>query len=250
MFSPRLIPLFVIAAIAIVAALLSPPIPQDPSYHSFADQRAFFGIPNFWNVISNGPYILVGLYGLWAWNKSRWHEPNDRWPWLVIALATILIGVGSGYYHWTPNTQTLFWDRLPMTLVFMALFSVAIMERIHSRWGFMLFGPFLVLGVLSVEVWRRGELTGVGDLRFYALVQFYPSIALPLILWLFRSRYTHGGMLWRLAICYLVAKFLEAADDTVFAWTGSTISGHTLKHFLSAIGMFEAMRMLRIRSWV
>ena len=30
-----------------------PPIPQPASYHQFADQRRWLGIPNFANVISN-----------------------------------------------------------------------------------------------------------------------------------------------------------------------------------------------------
>src|SRR4029077_315822 len=43
--------LSVMAASLAILALL-PPIPQDPSYHQFADQRTLLGIPNFWNVIS------------------------------------------------------------------------------------------------------------------------------------------------------------------------------------------------------
>ena len=44
------------------------PIPQDAAYHNFADQREVLGIPNFWNVISNIPFILVGLIGTIAGN--------------------------------------------------------------------------------------------------------------------------------------------------------------------------------------
>ena len=40
------------------------PLLQDQSYHEFADQRALFGIPNFWNVISNLPFIAIGVAGL------------------------------------------------------------------------------------------------------------------------------------------------------------------------------------------
>ena len=33
-------------------------------YHQFADQQTLLGIPNFWNVVSNLPFILVGAMGL------------------------------------------------------------------------------------------------------------------------------------------------------------------------------------------
>jgi hypothetical protein len=40
------------------------PIAQDETYHSFADSRTIFGIPNFWNVISNLPFAFVGALGV------------------------------------------------------------------------------------------------------------------------------------------------------------------------------------------
>jgi hypothetical protein len=44
-----------------LASLLGlPPIVQDQNYHDFADQRTLFGIPHFWNVISNIPFIGIG----------------------------------------------------------------------------------------------------------------------------------------------------------------------------------------------
>ncbi len=41
------------------------PIPQPLSYHNFADQRAWLGIPNFGDVASNLPFALVGLWAAW-----------------------------------------------------------------------------------------------------------------------------------------------------------------------------------------
>ena len=64
--------LLALAAAAIVAALVSPRVPQDPAYHLFADQRVIWGVPNFWNVVSNLPFMAAGLYGLWAWRRARW----------------------------------------------------------------------------------------------------------------------------------------------------------------------------------
>lgn len=233
-----------VAGLAIGVSLLAPAIPQDPDYHQFADQRAVFGVANFWNVVSNLLFVVAGVYGIWAWRRAQWREASDRWPWLVVVAAAIFIGFGSGYYHWRPDNRTLFWDRLPMTLGFMGILSAMIAERIHSKWGVILLGPFLMLGMLSVEVWRRGELTGVGDLRFYALVQFYPMVALVLILVLFRARYTDTRAWWQMGGWYVAAKVLEAGDRVVFRLTEGWMGGHALKHVAAAVGLGILFRAL------
>ena len=46
--------------------LLQPPLRQDQSYHAFADSRTILGIPNFWDVISNFLFVIVGVMGLVA----------------------------------------------------------------------------------------------------------------------------------------------------------------------------------------
>src|SRR5687768_18517198 len=37
---------------------------QDPSFHNFVDQREILGVPNFYNVITNLPFVIIGLIGL------------------------------------------------------------------------------------------------------------------------------------------------------------------------------------------
>jgi hypothetical protein len=54
----------IVAMAGCAAALLVPPIPQDPSYHLFADRRTIHGVPNFWNVVSNGAYLVVCIHAL------------------------------------------------------------------------------------------------------------------------------------------------------------------------------------------
>src|SRR6516165_10321155 len=106
---------------SLVGLLLLPPIPQDQGYHHFADQRLLFGVPNFWNVVSNLPFIAVGSVGL-----RRFHRNPAIF---VIFLGIFLTGFGSSYYHWDPSDRTLFWDRLPITLCFMAILAVVVEER-------------------------------------------------------------------------------------------------------------------------
>ena len=50
---------------AVIGLLNHGPIPQSPSYHNFADRSVMWGIPNFFDVLSNLPFVLVGLVGLY-----------------------------------------------------------------------------------------------------------------------------------------------------------------------------------------
>ena len=51
------------AAIGYVGYAL-PPMTQSLAYHNFADGRTLWGVPNFWNVMTNVPFALVGVRGL------------------------------------------------------------------------------------------------------------------------------------------------------------------------------------------
>ena len=108
-----------VALVAIVGTLLVPRIPQDESYHLFADTRTIAGIPNFWNVISNAPFALVGIYGLTR--TPRLVSRSLRPGYLTFCVAVIGVCFGSAYYHYAPSTPALVWDRLPMTVAFMAM---------------------------------------------------------------------------------------------------------------------------------
>src|SRR5262249_40874216 len=107
--------LSVMAASLAALMLFVPVIPQSQAYHQFADQRTLLGIPNFWNVVSNLPFIAVGAVGLWGY--------RDKPAIIVIFAGIFLTGFGSAYYHWNPNDGTLFWDRLPMALAFSAIMA-------------------------------------------------------------------------------------------------------------------------------
>jgi hypothetical protein len=156
-----------------------------------------------------------------------------------------LTGIGSAYYHWAPDNATLFWDRLPMTIAFMAILSSVIAERIDLKAGLRLLWPLLAIGALSTLYWHAGESRGVGDLRPYALVQFGTMVAIPLILWLFPPRYTGTADMVRVIAWYGLAKVFEHFDHGFFQLTG--ISGHTLKHLASAVGAWWILRMVQRR---
>lgn len=112
----RVIGLLVFMLASLLGLLLLPTIIQNQNYHDFADQRTLFGIPNFWNVVSNIPFIGIGAVGLWQFGRSQ--------ATMLLFLGIFLTGFGSAYYHLESNDQTLFWDRLPMAIGFMAIFAI------------------------------------------------------------------------------------------------------------------------------
>lgn len=238
---------------AIIAVALLPPIPQDPAYHDFADRRRFLGIPNALNVLSNMPFVLVGALGgtfLLRQGRPRPDRPlTESWErsaFGILFAGIGLTGFGSAYYHLAPGNVTLFWDRLPLTIVFMSLFAVVIAERIGLAAGRRLLPVLLLVGVGSVLYWLLGELSGAGDLRPYLLVQFFPLVAIPLLLLFFPPRYTRGAdLVWALG-WYALAKLFELLDARIFA-VGGIVSGHTLKHLAAAVAMYWILRMVERR---
>jgi len=221
----------------LLAALVfrSPPISQDLAYHAFADSRTLLGIPNFLNVASSLGFVGAGAAGmLLAGRNVPGGLPGLQRCYQVFFLALLLVGLGSGYYHLRPSNSTLVWDRLPMSLSFMAFFSAMVGERISVVAGRRLLVPLLVAGVLAVVYWHQSELHGTGDLRPYVLVQFLPLLLVPVML-LFRSPLAGSAWLWAMLLAYAASKAAELGDAAVLALTG-VLSGHTLKHLLAALG--------------
>ena len=211
---------FGLAAATLLALLLIPPIAQSQAYHEFADRRTLFGIPNFWNVLSNLGFVLVGALGLA--NVRRGLSAS------VFFLGVFLTGFSSSYYHWQPTDWGLFWDRLPMSMAFMAILANVVEERIDAAAGKLLLWPLVTIGLVSLMIWLKSD-----DLRLYAWVQFFPCLMLPLIIWLFAPKYSGAGYWFAAAGFYLLAKVLEYADAAIYS-AGHVLSGHTLKHLAAA----------------
>jgi hypothetical protein len=219
--------------VTIVALLFVPPIAQPAAYHLFADRTTCLGVPNFWNVMSNLPFVLIGIAGL-----CRRHASLST---TILFVGIFLTGLGSAYYHWQPNDETLFWDRLPMTITFMAILAGAIEERVSPRLGVIMLWPLLAVGLLSLVVWRI-----TGDLRSYVWVQFFPCLVLPLLFWLTPARYSRTQDWVIAAGLYAVAKVFEFSDVLVYS-AGGLMSGHTLKHLIAAAACFMILRHFQAR---
>jgi len=131
----------------------------------------------------------------------------------------------------------------------MSRMAAVIAERINVRLGLYLLTPLLALGVSSVLVWYASELHGAGDLRFYAFIQAWGIVILPLCIWLSPARYTRSLDLLGAVGFYALAKILESLDSRIFAF-GHIIGGHALKHLAAAMSSYWILRMLQKRQLV
>jgi hypothetical protein len=239
--SPRELALvfLMLAPLAILFTAVAP-IPQDPAFHALADRRALLNVPNFLNVASNVAFLIVGLIGL-RLCLGRGADGASR-SWAVFFFGTLAVAFGSSWYHWAPDNATLVWDRLPMTIAFMALFAALIAEHVRPAIERTLLRVALVVGIVSVGWWHYTD-----DLRLYIWVQSAPFIAIVYVLIAFPARYSHRGYLaWGLAF-YALAKVAEFADEEIYSATAHVISGHTLKHLIAAVAPYCVYLMLRKR---
>ena len=248
-----------LCAITLVAVLVmffsTEAIPQSLAYHNFADQRCLCCVPNTLDVLSNLPFAAVSAFGLdhvcgGKYLTSYFAVPPphfinaeiERPLWILWFVGIGLVSIGSGYYHWKPNNGRLVWDRLPMTIGFMAVLSTVIQETTgKASVGIVI--SLVIIGVTSVFYWHVTD-----DLRLYALVQFYSLSLLPLLMILFPSPYK--GALPDYMCClllYIAAKIAESKDKQIFVFTGKRVSGHTIKHLLAggATGWSSVMLIRR-----
>ncbi len=215
-------------------------IRQNTLYHAFADTRIFIGIPNCFDVLSNIPFLIIGVVGLQFCLKADLGFARNAWT--VFFIGVCLVSFGSAYYHWNPNNETLVWDRLPMTIGFMGLFVALLGEYVNKRLGTLLLVPAVLIGFASVLYWHFTD-----DLRFYIWVQFFPLLSIPIIMLLFRCNYVHH---WYLLIAlgwYILAKLTELYDHGILDGTNGIVSGHSSKHIFAAISCIYILIMLKNR---
>ncbi len=215
-------------------------IPQSQAYHAFAANQTVWGIPHFADVVSNLFFALFGLLGL---RHCLLHPaPPAGRSWQVFFLGVALVSLGSAWYHLWPGNTSLVWDRLPMTIGFMGLFSAILSEYVDGRLEKYLLIPLLLAGFASVIHWHYSD-----DLRFYYWIQLIPLLVIPFALLLFKSRYSHQRFFLFALGFYLLAKISEGRDHALFELTGGYLSGHTLKHILASLAPFMLYLMLKRR---
>jgi hypothetical protein len=250
----RLLAVFAPAALAAAILFAGPPLPQSASYHAFADRRTLLGIPHCLNILSNFPFLVVGVLGLHAalrrdaaGDGRPFRTRGEAVPYALFFLDVALTAFGSSHYHLDPTNDRLTWDRLPMALAFTALFAAVLGDRLGPGVGRAALVLLVLVGVGSVLYWHWTEQQGRGDLRPYFVVQFGPALALPLLLLLFPPRYTGSRYLWLALLWYVLAKVFEHPLEHAIFSLGHVVSGHTLKHLAAAGSAYCVLRMVQCR---
>ncbi len=236
-------------AVVMTVAFFLPPLAQPQIYHGFADRRAWLKVPNFLDVASNGFFFLVALLGLATLHRpgpGAFTEAQGRLPWAVFFLGLAAIGFGSTWYHLAPNNANLFWDRLPMSLCFSALLAALVADRVSVRAGLLALAPLIVIGTGTVLYWRYSQALGAENVLPYFVFQAAAFVFGVFLMRFFPPVYTGGEYLARTAAWYGAALFAEFFDRAIFA-IGQVLSGHTVKHMLAALAVYQLVQMLQVR---
>ncbi|MGQ3000031.1 hypothetical protein [Variovorax sp.] len=223
----------------------------------FADTRAWHGLPNAMDVLSNLPFLLMGCWGLYWLNRidRAHHEALSGFPlappasdppdntldcaWLFFA-GLIATAAGSAFYHLAPDAPRLAADRAGMAVAFAGLIGMAVCERVSQRAGWPAAWFVLTTGLLSAEIAQE-----TGNVLPWALVQFG---GMALVLTLALSRPISGAVGLRLGwviAAYVLAKVFELADQPIYEATQGVISGHTLKHLCAALAALPVLTALQ-----
>jgi len=227
------------------AALLGPAIIQPAGYHGFADQRVLWGLPFAMDLLSNLPFAMAGVAGLWLLGEApaRALSNVQRAMAVLFFAGLVLTACGSAWYHGQPDDAGLAIDRAGMGVAFAGLLGLAAAGRVSERAGALLGLTVLVLAPVAIKVW-----SSTGNVLPWAALQFG---GMALIVWLAWLRPRSGALDIRwgwVILAYAAAKLLEMSDHAIFDLTGHLVSGHTLKHLvaaLAALPVIASMRALR-----
>lgn len=226
-------PLTLLGITLAVIAMFGPPLLQPQSYHNFADQRVLFGLPHAMDVISNLPFLLLGLFGL-----ARLPRVTEAWRGLVRLLCTglLLTFAGSGTYHLAPSNAGLLLDRIGMLVLFAGILGLASADRLGLALARGMLTWVGVAGAASLAAWWYGS-----NLLPWALLQIGGVLVLLLLAC---ARPQAEAPTLRLGLCvvwYGLAKLCELADEDIFRLSNQMISGHSLKHLLSGLAVLPLL---------
>ena len=132
-----------------------------------------------------------------------------------------------------------------MTLMFMPLFSLIIYDYIGKRAATTTFFIALPAGIASVLYWQVTEAAGHGDLRPYALVQFFPMLVIIVFLLAYPAKVPYSKPLLLVLAWYVLAKVCEHYDHEIYQFSGFW-SGHTLKHLCASVALVYVIQVVEL----
>ncbi|KAH0861043.1 hypothetical protein HID58_089304 [Brassica napus] len=230
-------------------------------HHVFADKRNFMGVPNTLNVMTNFPFLIIGVLGFVLCLGGSFFNislKGEIWGWTLFYASVSSLAFGSAYYHLKPDDNRIVWDTLPILIAYSSLFSSFLVERAGERVGLSCLVLLLFISVLSVAYARQVQIEVIicvlvdgrvfNDLRLCLTFQLIPCLAIPVMTVLLPPKYTHSRF-WLLATAaHAVSKIEGLADSKIYNFNGYTISGHSLGHLCSALAMLLFTVMLLYRS--
>ena len=237
------------SALWLLLTLFGPMLAQSPSYHAFADQRAFGALPHAMDVLSNLGFLVAGVAGLWALHRTRFVAiaPTARCMVAVFFVGLIGCFAGSSYYHWAPDNAALVWDRLAMCVPFAGILGLAVQQTCDDdAVAWLAAIAMLIAAVSSTLIWQHG-----GNMLPWAVAQGGGILALIVLAFLPSRK---GGLHVHLGVVigfYALAKVFELADAQVFGMSGELLSGHSAKHLFAAAAawpLLSALGALRVNA--
>ena len=140
----------IVAVYALYRLYRAPTMRQNQRFHNFADRRAWCcGLPNSSDVLSNLTFLLALLpcYQILYERGFSLHEPCEKNAHLSAFVGVACVALGSAYYHLRPDDDRLAWDRLPMTVAFTSLLSIALsfgvrLDTVNCKVKFLFLNPF------------------------------------------------------------------------------------------------------------
>jgi len=222
-------------SLALLAGLIAwGPIGIDARDHAYADQRAWFGLPNAANMLSCLPLLAAGAWGWRATRRGHWPAPLRRaWGgFFVSATAAALIGA---LYHLVPGDTGYLLALAASCTAFVLLGAGALAERVDER---IARPRALVLALalpLAALLWvvGQGVHAGAYDLRPLLYLQLLPVLLIPAGAVSLPGAHTRS-LDWIVMLgLYALARLADLGDAAILRASG-WIAGHTLMHLCVA----------------
>ena len=165
----------ILTVLSLSALLLVPPITQDQNYHDFADQRTLLGIPNFWNVVSNLPFIAVGAAGL----RRFHHDPAT----IVLFLGTLGLVFLISWRINSLNPSTAFTLFMVYAALLGLMLSSIFLAYTHGSITRVFFISAASFGALSLYGYTtQRDLSAIGSFLIMGLIGLIIAMVVNLFL--------------------------------------------------------------------